>query len=88
MLPKTLADKKQVLMDRPEEAAYFPCSFDDPRVKETMRRLKEQADWMARMGVPRLVDRGAKFTTSAQTNVGQTFDRIRRIQTGVARRVK
>lgn len=94
MLLKTLADQKQVLMDKlglsvNKEPEYFPCSFDDPRVKETMRRLKERSDWMVRMGVPRLVDKQRhNFTTAAQTDVGQTFDRIKRLQTGVARRIK
>lgn len=94
MLLKTLADQKQVLMEKlnlkkEEEDAYFPCSLDDPRVQETMRRLKERSDWMVRMGVPRLLDQnGHKFSTAAQTDVGQTFDRIRRLQSGVARRIK
>lgn len=94
MLLKTLADQKQILMDKlglggGSEVTYFPCSFEDPRVQETMRRLKEQSDWMKRMGVPRLVDAERhNFTTAAQTDVGRTFDRIRRLQTGVARRVK
>lgn len=94
MLLKTLADQKQVLMEKlglenGSEVSYFPCSFDDPRIKETMRRLKERSDWMVRMGVPRLVDKERhNFTTAAQTDVKATFDRIRRLQTGVARRVK
>jgi hypothetical protein len=94
MLLKTLANQKQVLMDKlglspDKEAGYFPCSFEDPRVKETMRKLRERSDWMERMGVPRLVDLNRyKFTTAAQTDVGQTFDRIRRLKTGAARRVK
>ena len=93
MLFKTLADQKQVLMGKlglgkGSEVTYFPCSFEDPRVQETMRRLKEQSDWMVRMKVPRLVDKGTKFTTAAQTDVGKTFDAIRRLKTGVARRVK
>lgn len=87
MLLKALADKKQVLMGN--EVTYFPCSNEDPRCQETLRRLKEKSDWMVRMGVPRLIDaKRHKFTTAAQTDVGQTFDRIKRLQTGVARRVK
>lgn len=94
MLLKALADQKQVLMDKlglstNKEPEYFPCSFDDPRVQETMRKLKERSDWMVRMGVPRLVDLDRHlFTTAAQTDVKVTFDRIRRLQVGVARRVK
>lgn len=94
MLLKTLADQKQVLMDKlglsvNKEPEYFPCSFDDPRVKETMQKLKERSDWMVRMGVPRLVDLDRHlFTSAAQTDVRITFDRIRRLQVGVARRVK
>lgn len=94
MLLKALADQKQVLMEKlglknGSEVAYFPCSFDDPRVQETMRRLKERSDWMVAMGVPRLVDLDRHlFTSAAQTDVRITFDRIRRLQTGVARRVK
>ena len=94
VLLKTLADQKQVLMDKlglggGSEVTYFPCSFDDPRVQETMRKLKEKSDWMVRMGVPRLMDLDRHlFTTAAQTDVRITFDRIRRLQTGVARRVK
>lgn len=92
MLLKALADQKQVLMEklgRGNEVTYFPCSFDDPRIQETMRRLKERSDWMVRMGVPRLVDKQRhNFTTAAQTDIGQTFDRIKRLNTGVARRVK
>ena len=90
MLLKALADKKQVLIGKSKVREIpYPCSNEDPRCQETLRRLKERSDWMVRMGVPRLVDpKRHKFTTAAQTDVGQTFDRIKRLQTGVARRVK
>lgn len=96
MLPKTLADQKQILRSYKVRLSSnkkfdepFPCSFDDPRVIETMKRLKEKSNWMVKMGIPRLVDKGPhRFTSAAQTDVGKLFDEIRRLKTGVARRVK
>lgn len=71
------------------EPSYFPCSNEDPKCQETARRLKEKADWMIRMKIPRLVDKERHhFTTAAQTDVGKRFDEIRRLKSGIARRVK
>lgn len=71
-----------------KEPTYLPCSNEDPRCQETLRRLKERSDWMQKVGVPRLIDKARhKFTTAAQTDVGQTFARIRMLKDGM-RRIK
>jgi len=77
-----------MLLTREEKPAYEPCTNEDPRCQETLRKLRERGEWMAKTGIPRLLGKGTKFTSAAQTDIGKTFDSIRRLKTGVARRIK
>lgn len=70
---------------RVDVPAYLPCSSEDPRCAETLRRLAECRRRMARTKAC-LLD-GRTFTNSASTDVAATIRKARAIGCGPVRAV-
>lgn len=68
---------------RVDVPAYLPCSSEDPRCAETIRRLAECRQRMARTKAG-LLD-GRTFTNSASTDVAATIRKVRSLGVGPVR---
>jgi len=66
---------------------YQPCSSEDPRCAETIRRLAECRERMRRMRSGLLDDPNRRFTDSASTDVAATIHKARTMNVGPVRAV-
>lgn len=69
-----------------EPPAFHPCSSDDPRCAETIRKLAECRERMRRMKAG-VLD-GRKVTCSASTDVAATIRRAMAVGYGPVREIK
>ena len=69
------------------EPASRPCSSEDPRCAETIRRLAECRERMRRMRSGLLDDPNRRFTDSASTDVAATIHKARTMNVGPVRAV-
>ncbi len=70
--------------------AYHPCSSEDPRCAETLRRLAECRERMRRMKAGLLDTKPdeRRFTSSAGTDVSATIRRAQALTIGPVRAVR
>lgn len=72
----------------PPAPTFRPCSSEDPRCAETMRRLAECRERMRRMKAGLLDAPERKFTDAASTDVSATIRRAQARTIGPVRAVR